>query len=71
MDTDRRSDTELAEMISGIATTAQPDAVICVTADLVLPRLLQEAALPARLIVATPDEEVYTILDEDGLEAVQ
>lgn len=71
METNGRSDTELAEMITRLATAVELDAVICVTADLLLPRLLQEAALPARLIVATADEEVYSVLDEDGLEAVQ
>lgn len=68
---ERRSDTELAEMVIQIGMAVDVDVVLCVAADVQLPRLLQESNLAARLLVATADEEVYRRLAAEGLEPIQ
>lgn len=67
----RRSDQELAEMIVQIATAVELDIVLCVAADVRLPRLLRESGVAARLLVATADEDVHERLAAEALEPIQ
>ena len=71
MESSRRSDSAFAEMVARLARAGKVDAVICVTANLSLPRLLEKETLPGRLIPATPDEDLYARLGEAGFEPVQ
>ena len=68
---ERRTETELAEMIRRLAQAVPVDAVICVSDNEHFPEMLSEAALPARLIPTVVDEELYSLLAERELHPVQ
>jgi pyruvate kinase len=67
----RRSDKELVEMAARIARDADADAVLAVTADGSIGRLLAGTALPAPLVIATANPDTHAALAAQGLEPVR
>lgn len=71
MATDRRTNKEMVEMIAQLAQAVEVDAIICIAGSEQLPQLLQEKALPSRLIAATADEGTCALLSDRGFNPIQ
>ena len=66
-----RSDAELAQMVTRVAETTQPDVIICVTESGAFVRHLLDLGPPCRIVAASARAETCAVMQKAGVETVR